>query len=428
MDHCCVPVFDTFHHRQSSLQACQRDLIVCLHFLVCIQFCAIFRQFLEERNQTGDIVQCFQTFLQQSSDLLIVQACASQCFFQLRLCQFEIFFEIHIFQIFAVHPCQLLDIEDGRRFAQASNIEFFFQFFQGEDFCVVGRAPTQQSDIVHDGFHYETFVHQIFEGFITMTFGQFMCSVTHYCRQVYIYGFFPAECIIQQVIFGCGGQIFAAAYYMSNFHQVVIHNVCEVVCGETVCFHQDLVIQFCIIYCDIAVNNVAECCCAGIRHFLTDYEGFTSVQFCLYFFLGQTQTVTVIFCKGSTFAVFFFQAFQSFLCAEAVVCFAFFHQFLCIVHIHTHSFGLYIGAVFATYIGTFIMLQACHFHCFVDHIYRAFHQSALVSIFDTQDEFTTLRFCDEVFIKRSTQVTDMHIARRRGRKSCSDFHSILPFF
>ena len=261
-----------------------------------------------------------------------------------------------------------------------------------------------------------------------MTFGQFMCCITHYCRQVYIYGFFPAECIIQQVVFRCGGQIFATTNNVCDLHQVVIHNVCKVVCGETVCFHQDLVIQFCVVYCDVAVNNVAECCCTFIRHFLTDYEGFACIQFSLYFFSRQTQTVTVIFCKGSTFTIFCFQTFQSFFCTEAVVCFAFFYQFFCVVHVHTHSFGLYIRTEVAAYIGTFIMLQTCHFHCFVDHIYRTFYQSALVCIFDTQDEFTTLRFCDQVFVQCCTQVTNMHIARRRGRKSCSDFHSILPFF
>ena len=398
MDAGCIPVFQIFQYRQSCFQRRQGNFVVCFHFLMGIQFCAVFGQSLEEFHQTGNVVQCFQTFLEQSRNLFQIQICITQCFFQLGFCQCIELVKVHSFQVFAVHPCQFLDIEDGRRFAQTSHIEVFFQFFQGEDFLCAGRAPAQQSDIVDDGFYHIAFSYQIFKGLVPVTFGQFMVCVTHNCRQVYIYGRFPAECFVQQVIFGCGGQVFTAAYHVCDMHQVVIHNVCEVISGETVCFHQNLVVQFCVFYSDVAVYHVRECGCAAVGHFLTDYERYACVQFCLYFFFGQTQAVTVIFCESCAFCVAFFQRFQTFFCAEAVVSFAFFHQFFCIVHVHAHTFALYIRTVFAADIGAFIMFQTCHAHGVVNDIYSAFHLTFLVCILNTQDEFPTLGFCNQIFI------------------------------
>ena len=260
-----------------------------------------------------------------------------------------------------------------------------------------------------------------------MTLGQLMVCVTHNGGQVYINGRLPSECFIKQIILGCGGKIFTAADNMGDVHQVVIHNIGEVIGREAVCLHQNLVIQLRIIHGDITINHVMEGGCAAFGHFLANNEGFACGKLCLYLLRGQMQAMAVIFCEGNALCIGFLQAFQSFLGAEAVIRFALFHQLLCIIHIQTHAFALHIGAVFAADIGAFIMLKPCHFHGFINDIQRALHQTALIGILNTQDEFPTLRFCDEVFIKRSTQVADMHIARRGRGKSCSYFHFFLPF-
>ena len=98
----------------------------------------------------------------------------------------------------------------------------------------------------------------------------------------------------------------------------------------------------------------------------------------------------VIFCESCTLGVAFLQAFQPFLCAETVVGFAFFYQLFCVIHIHAHAFALDIRAVFPANIGAFVMLQASHFQCFINHVRCAFHKPPLVGVLNTQYEFSAL--------------------------------------
>ena len=57
---------------------------------------------------------------------------------------------------------------------------------------------------------------------------------------------------------------------MRDSHQMIIHNVCKIVSRISVRLDQDHVVQFRIIYRDIAINFILKCCCALCRVVLTD--------------------------------------------------------------------------------------------------------------------------------------------------------------
>ena len=70
-----------------------------------------------------------------------------------------------------------------------------------------------------------------------MTLGELVMRVPHNCRKMHINRSLPAKCLIKQVVFRRGRKVFAAAHNVGNVHQMVVHNVCEIICRETVRFH-----------------------------------------------------------------------------------------------------------------------------------------------------------------------------------------------
>ena len=72
MDGSFIPVLLFYLVWQKRLSGGQCDFIVGFHFLMGIQLCAVIGQLLEEIHQTGDIVEGFQTLLEQCRDFFEV--------------------------------------------------------------------------------------------------------------------------------------------------------------------------------------------------------------------------------------------------------------------------------------------------------------------------------------------------------------------
>ena len=110
------------------------------------------------------------------------------------------------FDVFGVHPAQFGVVEHCRRFVQTGDVEAFRQFSKSENFPVAFRRPAQQSDVVDDRIREITFGDQIFKTYRTVTFGEFgniSFGITpHYQRQMHISRDLPAECLIEQIVFG----------------------------------------------------------------------------------------------------------------------------------------------------------------------------------------------------------------------------------
>ena len=198
---------------------------------------------------------------------------------------------------------------------------------------------------------------------------------------------------------------------------MVVDYVCEIIGGEAVCLDKNLILQLLVFYGNSAVNSVLEGGCALKRHFLADDIGRALCHKLVDFLLGEITAVAVVACTGIIAVCA--QTVEAFLGTEAAVSLALANKLLGIGDVHIPSFALYIGAVVAAYIRTFIVHKSGTLQGIVDNINCALDLSFLVGVLDAQDKLAAEGFCNQVFIKRCSQVAHMHEACRAGRKSCS---------
>ena len=69
------------------------------------------------------------------------------------------------------------------------------------------------------------------------------------------------------------------------------------------------------------------------------------------------------------------------------------------------------------------MRKAALAHGFIDHIHSAVHIAFLIGVFNAENEFPVVFPCNQIGIKRSAQVADMHISGWTGRKSSAHLSS-----
>ena len=71
-------------------------------------------------------------------------------------------------------------------------------------------------------------------------------------RHVPEFGLLPAEGLVEQDVLGGGGDPFLGADDVGDLHQVVVDDVGEVVGGEAVGLHEDLVVDVVVVEGDVA--------------------------------------------------------------------------------------------------------------------------------------------------------------------------------
>ena len=123
--------------------------------------------------------------------------------------------------ILRVDGPQLERVEDGRRLGDAVRAPDLAQLVKGEDLLLgvfTSGAPAQQADIVQDGSAQVALGAQVLIACIAVALGQLVLGVLHDRRAVDIGGDLPAECLVQQVVFGGGRQVLAAADDMGDAH------------------------------------------------------------------------------------------------------------------------------------------------------------------------------------------------------------------
>ena len=111
---------------------------------------------------------------------------------------------------------------------------------------------------------------------------------------------------------------------------------------------------------------------------------------------------------------------QAFLRTEAVIGLPFLNQHLRIFHVDAglDALALNIRADSAGIIWSFIRNESRLQHRPFDDVNCAFHFSVLIRILDPEHERSSGVFCDQIGIKRRSQVANMHPSGRAGCKSC----------
>ena len=227
--------------------------------------------------------------------------------------------------------------------------------------------------------------------------------------------YLPSERLVQQVILRGGAEILRAAHDMGDAHGMVVDDVGKVVGRIAVLLDQDLILQLRIVHGDLAENRVGEGGGAFDRHFLADDIGRAGVEKLLDFLPGQIAAVAVIAAAG----ILALNGFQTLLGAEAAVCLALIDELFGKGEIHLSAFALDIGAVVAADIGTLVMLKSRGGEGFVDDVHSALDIALLIGVLNAEHKGASLRFCNQIFIQRRSEIADVHKAGRRRRKTGS---------
>ena len=292
-----------------------------------------------------------------------------------------------------VDPVKFLVVEHGRTLVQSCHREHLAEFIHRKDLALVLRRPTQQGDVVDDGFRKIAFLHQRLETHCTMTFRELAHRAVGVLavdqREVDIARHFPAKSLIQQDVFGIGRQVFAATDDVRDAHQVVVHHIGEVIRWHAVALQQDLVVEGLVLNGDFAIDEVVEGGGAFMRHLLTDHIRFAFSQVFLHFFGAQVTAMTVAL-EGILLGFLAFCGFLFRLGAEAVVSCAFLDELHGVFLIDGLTLTLDVRAIVAAHIRAFIMMDVGCFEGLVNHASGIFHIAFLVGVLDTEHKLTVL--------------------------------------
>ena len=312
---------------------------------------------------------------------------------------------------------QLGLVEDGGRFGNTGQIKRLDKRIKREDLLLrqlTLGTPAQQSNVVENGIGQITLCLQVLIAGVAVALGHLVLRVPHDGGAVDIGGYLPAESVVKKVVLGRGGQILAAAYHMGDAHQVVVDHIGKVVSGQTVPFQQYLVIQGAVFHGDIAEHGIVKRGGALLGDALADDVRLARLRAAQRVLqrqitagiIGAVKIAGVLL--GGT------------LLAETVIGAALFRQQASVFAVGIPTLGLDIGSHGTADVGALVMVQMALGHGAVDDVGSSLHQPPLVGILDTEDKRAAMTAGNEPGIQGGTQIADVHITGRGGRKAGAD--------
>ena len=260
-------------------------------------------------------------------------------------------------------------------------------------------------------------------------------------------GVLPAECLVKQVVQRQGRQPFLPADDFRYLHQMVVHDIGQMVCRQFVGpFPEHLVVQCVRIHLYVPANQVIHLHDPVFRHPETDGPVRVRLQkrspFALRHGQGVPQglagDVVVYESLLPGFHLFPFRG-EFFRGVEGIVRISLFHQFLCVFPVDASPLGLsvrrmrmLVGSRFhhiPVLVHALVRYDSAPVQGFDDIFFGPRHEPVRVRILDSYDEIASMLFRIEVVVKRSPDTAHMQRSCRRRREphSCFPFHISFPF-
>ena len=367
-------------------------------------------------------------------------------------------------EIFLVVPLGLVGVETGAGLDDALQREHRNQLVQGVELGVVARVPAQESEHVDKGLR-EVAVLAVAAGDFTLgidpaqgehreaqavavALGELALAVRlEQQRQMREtgHGIGPSERLVQQVVQRQGREPLLAADDLGDFHQMVVHDVGEVVGRELVGpLPEHLVVQGVGIDGDVAADEVVHLHDAVLRHLEADgpVRGFR--QQVLHLARGKGEGVAEgharhrVVGEGLTLGLGGLAAGVQFLRRiERVVGPSGFHELVGVLPVDGTPLALAVGRMgmlrrgvlhhLAVGIHTLVGDDAAPTQGFDDVFLRARDEPVGVGIFDPEDEISSVLLGIQVVVQGRPDAAHVErTGRRRGETdACSSFHSDL---
>jgi len=323
-----------------------------------------------------------------------------------------------LFHILGVHPAQLFKVEHGGGLGDARDVEDLRELVKRKELALgqlaLGR-PAQKRHIVEHGLGQIARADQILVAGVAVALGHLVLRVAHDGRAVDVGRDFPAEGLVEQVVLGRGGEVFAAADNVRDAHEMIVHHVGKVVGGQAVGFEKHLVLELLVFHGDGAEGGVAETGRALARHLLADDEGFAGAHACDGLVVAQIPArADVLF---NLLALLFGGFLLLVLLAEAVVAAAFADEQVGVFAEQVAPLRLDIRPDRAAHVGALVVRETAFGQRFIDDVARALDKTALVGVLDAENEGAARTAGDQPGVERGAQIADVHVACRAGGKT-----------
>jgi hypothetical protein len=189
-------------------------------------------------------------------------------------------------------------------------------------------------------------------------------------------------------------------------------------------FHKYTIIYFRSIELDTSTDYIVEYNLFTLwyleanRELISLCDAFTS------FFERDMTTVSIISWRELELFLFCSECVETFCTTETIIGTSLFYELMEAFVIDMETMGLDIWSKSSIVLWSFIRSKSHTIEC-IDHpLDTSFDETSLISIFDTENEFTIVVMCPEIAIESGTDTTDMHVTRWGWCETCSNSHNI----
>ena len=249
-----------------------------------------------------------------------------------------------------------------------------------------------------------------------------MCELRH--------GGFPAKGAVEHHVQRCAGQPFLAAYDVGDFHQMIVDDVGQMVCGHAVGLEEHLVVKQTGVHGNVSADEVMDSDVYVFGEPETDYIGFAGVYAALRLLHSEAEAVlhlaagvAVILESLLLGLVFFTFGLEGFGAVEGVVGPSVGKQLVGILAVESLAVALAVRAEGATYMNTLIELYSQPVEGLDDVLFGTGYEAGLVGVFDSENHLTVLLAGEEVVIEGSADAADVEWPR--GRRGKTDSYHLL---
>ena len=243
-------------------------------------------------------------------------------------------------------------------------------------------------------------------------------------------GLCPSECLIKEVVEGEGRKPLFSTDDFRDFHQVVVHDVRQVVCRKFVSsFPEHLVVECRCVYLHMSTDKVVHLHDPVFRHLEADGPVCTGLQKLLPFLFRHRKRVAEAHSGGLTVdeclsCRFHFSTFCSklFGSIECIICEAVSDELFCILAVYRLSLALPVWCMWmalrcgfhyiAFGIHSFVRNDSAPSECFDYILLRSRYESLRVSVFDSDYEVSSVLLGKEVVIEGCSYSSHMERASR----------------
>lgn len=144
---------------------------------------------------------------------------------------------------------------------------------------------------------------------------------------------FPAKCAVQENVFWCGWKPFLASDDVCDFHEVVVDDIREMICWESVGFHENLVVDDFSVELDSTADQIFKFQCF-VWDALADYVWFAGGDSLAGFFRRDFAAFAIVHCRLLVLFLSVAKFVEAFLCTETIICRAFLDEFVSVFSIY----------------------------------------------------------------------------------------------